>query len=316
MREPDRTELESLVASFEAGSTAARPQRQRAVSAVATRQGQVQEAFDSVAGWDELRRRSEAIRSEHASDITRSIAESKRVAAERAAADGQRLESLANAARVVLDDRAPEPDGVAPWVPDRQPVLFIRSTPGATLRDSHIEQDANWAKWEASASGDAIATTGSEKLSFFHLWQNPRRRTLLVDITVGLTLRGHASANADGMGFPAGLLWADSQVDVDVSAQLSVWPLWLAHAPQPVHAVPVASSSARGGVFGDAETASISDNVYVQAVRYAVPRGAYILIEASVVADFRCYSGTAEADFASADSFRVDCPYCVVISVG
>ena len=76
---------------------------------------------------------------------------------------------------------------------------------------------------------------------------------------------------------------------------------------------PAAITMSSTGCADSAGTA-IAANAEAQAIRVAVPRQAYIMIEAAVVADFECTLGSrAAVDFASADAYRIDYPYCYVV---
>ena len=261
-------------------------------------------AVDDIPGLSALRTAAEQIQAERADAMRHYVDESKSNAVEQAAAILGR--------RGLLDEVAPEPEGMATDIEPSLPVEFIRSTPGASLRDQQIAEGDTWAQWECTVTGTGIRTDATETLSFFFLWQNPRRKAVRANITSGLSMRGHADASAEGSGFPASLFFPDARVDIDVRSRLTVWPLWLPHTPQPFQAVDVAHCGVSGGAFSHSSAAAIAANPAFQVVAYFVPREAYLLIETSVVADFRCYSGTGEIDFASADAFRVDFPYCFV----
>lgn len=312
MGQPNRDELEEMVASVEASPfVQGSRQRARSTTPPVARDDVIAAALGGISGMGDVQAELERRRRERQVELRRFRDESKRRVIEESSGAAQRLADQLRAQRDVFDATAPEPDGIAPWVPESTPVLFIRSSAGGILRDSQVDGDS-WAKWECTVSAEAIEQTASERVSFYHLWQNPGRRTVLVDINVGMSVRGHADCEAHGMGVPAGWFWPDTRADVDVSARLTVWPLWIPEAAEPVHAVSLASISARAGSFGDAEATAITANVGLRAARYAVPREAYILIEASVVGDFTTYSGDGAVDLASG-GFRVDCPYCVVV---
>jgi hypothetical protein len=311
---PDPHELEDMVAALEVSPFAPAsigPQHAGPTTPPVALDDAIAAAMGGISGLGDLQSELERRRQEREAGLRRFRDASKRRASLHSDTVAQRLAGRLIAWRDVFDAAAPEPDGVAPWVPETTPVLFIRSSAGGTLRDSQVD-GSSWAKWECTVSADAIERTATERVSFYHLWQNPGRRTVLVDVNVGMTVRGHAGCEAHGMGVPAGWFWPDTRSDVDVSARLTVWPLWIPEAAEPVHTVPLASISARAGSFGDAEATAISANVVLRTARYAVPREAYILIEASVVGDFTTTSGDGEVDLATG-SFRVDCPYCVVI---
>lgn len=314
MRAPGPDELKAMVEAAERPTKpASKGHRLKKPSPAAHISG-LTDSISRLPGFAEISSAASAAQLEHTEELRRFREESKRLAAAESAHAQDLLAGEARAWDALVDDRAPEPDGIAPWEPERTPVLFVRTSPGGSLHDFGIVDGDNWAKWEARASGDAIATKATVKVSFFHLWQNPRRRRTMADITVGLTANGSLSAEAEGMGFPASLFWPDSRSEVTMTARLTVWPLWVPDTSQPYQSVSLASVSASGGTFSDSSGTGVAQGTQLQAVAIAVPRGDSLLIEASIVAEFYCYSGDAEADFASDASFRVRCPYCIVAS--
>lgn len=314
MRAPNRDELEAMVAAAERRALlgpkdpgVVKPPRSHHLANIAN-------SFSSLPQFLDVASKTESARTERGEALGRYLDESRTVASSRAAAATDLLAAESKAWDVLIDDRAPEPDGIAPWDPERTPVLFVRTATGGSLHDFGIEDGNNWAKWSARATGDAIASRFTTKVSFFHIWAGPRRRASRADITVGLSASGHLSTNADGMGFPAGLFWDDSSCEVKVSARLTIWPLWVPDAQQPFQSVSIGRSYSSGDILGDADAAAVVNGTQLQAVQVAVPRASSLLIEASIVAELDAYMGTAEADFASEPSFNVRCPYCIVIS--
>jgi len=214
--------------------------------------------------------------------------------------------------RGVLDDQAPEPVGIAPEIEPSLPVEFIRTSPGGRLGEQQIADGDTWAKWDSTVESGSIGTTTTEWLSFFFLWHNPRKRNLRVDITSGFSMRGHMDVHAEGNGFPASLFFPDGRVDIDVRARMTVWPLWLPNTPQPYQSLDLATLDVSASTFSHSEAAAVAANPAMQQISYFVPRDAYLLIETGIVADFSVYQGTGKLDFASADAFRADFPYCFV----
>jgi hypothetical protein len=228
---------------------------------------------------------------EHDAELRRLADDARRSAIEQSAEAAERLDAVVMSERAAL--QALREDWRNPWVPSWPPVYFIRSTPGARLGDTHIEDAKSWAKWDC----------------FFHLWQNTEEQLVLADISVRLNLTGHFECSAEGNGVPAGWFW-ENRGTADVSARLTIWPLWIAHDPlqQPQHIVPVADLTVTAGVFSHSADTSINQSLLVRTARYAVPTEAFILIEASVALD---HIGISDLDFASGD-FRVGSPYCFV----
>jgi hypothetical protein len=306
MLEPDVANLEAMVAEAEAKSRELRraTARPRDDYPVLRASGESASSIvtDALALSDASRADLDRIRQEHASELRRRAEDSKNAAINGSGAASKRLDALVGAEPAARDLDVSDEWG-NPWLPFWPSVLFVRSSLGGTLVDSHLEDSASWAKWQCTAelSGD------TEKVSFFHLWQNPKRRWKLADISVRLTPLGHFECSAGGWGFPGGF-WSESRTEATVSAHLSVWPLWLphdeSHAPQ--DSVELERLVATARYFDDSEQAAISQSVLVQTARYAVPPEGWILIEASIALD---PGGSAEVDFASG-GFRIGCPLC------
>lgn len=308
MLEPDLSKLEAMVAEAEAKATELRPAApalDRYPGLQASREGLSSIVTHALTLTEADRSKLDRLRREHDAELRRFADDAKRVSIEGSAEASRRLDALATAERAALA-ALPDDDWRNPWVPSWPPVYFIRSSPGGSLVDSQIAEAHTRAKWRCTTGS---LSSGSEKLSFFHLWQNPKDSWALADISVRLNLTGHFECSAEGWGVPAGW-WSESRSDAEVSARLAVWPLWLSHDPSqpPQHSVRLARLAATAGVFDSSEQTSINQSVLVRTVRFAIPAEAFILIEACVVLD---HAGSADVDFASGD-FRVECPYCFV----
>ena len=262
----------------------------------------------------ELKSAADSARSERAEQLRRYLEESRQWAADESARSTERLARLMDHRRDLLGERPEEPDGIAPWVPEFTPVSFVKTTPGGSLHDFDIGGNDPWAKWSATVENEGVPdpnrAPGPEKVSFFHLWQNSQRRPVLIDVSVGLTASGHLSAEADGGGF-AGWLFGQSAI-VDVTAELTIWPIWDPEARDTEDSKPLGSASAKGGFFGDSSGQAINQAVTVEASGIRMPSQRWVLIEASIAAELTCADGKAVADFATADAFRVGCPWCLV----
>lgn len=310
MHDPGRDELEAMMSAVEAREAALRQARRRSSSEAM--RARLEAALNSAAGFDELREATERLRRERATEMENAAARSREIARETVAGAAEALGSLSEARRVLIDDRAPEATEAAPWTPSEPPIFFIRSTPGGSVHDYNTASGVSWAKWSAAHEGAGLAHP--ERLSFNYVWQNTAQRRVLVDVTVGLTLKGHISAEASGAGFPGGLFFPDTRGEVNVRTEVRIWPLWLPQTFIPGSSVQVEQISANADVLDDSADTAVATNTEAQAIRVAVPRQAYIMIEAAVVADFDCtLSSSAAVDFASADAYRVDYPYCFVV---
>lgn len=314
MRTPNQSDLESLIAAAEAEATeslraAPTPDQYPALRRSRDRISTL--VTDALARIDVNGSELDQLQREHTAELRRIAEDAKSNAIGRSEGASRRIEA---AVTVQRDALALLPfDPLDPTTHLLLSALFVRSSPtGENLGDSHLEPGLNWAKWRCQVSGDAIRSRGAEKVSFYILWQNPREVAVLADILVRLTINGHCECNADGTGV-ASWFFPDSQSEVDISAQLTIWPLWLSHAPRlPVAITPIADVSAGGGFFGDSNEESISAAPAVMTTQFAIPANAYILIEASVVAEYDALNGSVDVDFASGDLFNVGFAYGAV----
>lgn len=253
----------------------------------------------------------ERLQCEHNAELRRIAEDAKREAVERSGEASRRLEAQVSSQRAALDALPDDPFGPGSHL--LLSALFVRSSPTAgNLKDSHLEPGLNWAKWRSQVSGDAIRRQTSEKISFYILWQNPKDVSILADFLVRLTINGHCECSASWGGV-ASWFFPDSRSEVEISARLTMWPLWLPDAPRlPVYIAPIANVYAEGGFLGDSQGGSISAAPAVVTTQFAIPANGYVLIEASVVAEHDYLDGSADADFASGDLFGVGFAYGVV----
>jgi hypothetical protein len=307
VQEPELYELEAMIAEAETKAIELRPAApdpDKYLALQASRERTSAIVMNALGLSEAGRSELERLRREHDAESRRLADDAKRIAIEGSAEASRRLDTLVASERSALN--ALPDDWRDPWLPWWPPVYFIRSTPGGLLGATLIEDAKSWAKWRCTTPD---ISGGTEKLSFFHLWQNSEDSLILADISVRLNLTGHFECSAKGWGLPGGW-WEESHSDADLSSRLTVWPLWLADDPlqQPQFNVPVAHLDVTAGVFDWSTETSINESVLLRTTRYAVPAEAYILIEASVALDHR---GGSDIDFASGD-FRVGCPYCFV----
>jgi hypothetical protein len=308
-RVPERAELEAMVADGEAQATEGRrfpaaPDRYRELRASRQRASEI--VVEALGLSDAARAELQRLKDDHDAALRRFAFEAKEHTLHGSAEASRRLEALAGAERTVLDpDRL---DEHSPWITSSPPVVFIRATPtGGDLHDSSLDEGNVWAKWRCTT---AHLSSGTEKVSFFHAWQNPHQSLVLADITVKLNLTGHFECSAEGWGVPAGWFTEERSVG-DLAARLTLRPLWIPYDPSqhPQNAVQLERLVAVAGVFDDTEETAVNASALLTATRFAVPAASSILIEAAVAVD---YANSTDVDFASGDDFRVSRPYCFV----
>ena len=149
----------------------------------------------------------------------------------------------------------PEPDGIGTEVEPSLPVYFIRTSAGGRLGEQQIADGDTWAKWDCTVESGSIRTTTTESLSFFFLWHNAQEEERPRQYHQRIQHAGSADTHAEGNGFPASLFFPDARVDVDVSARLTVWPLWLPNTPQPFQTMDIATCGVSAGTFSHSQAA-------------------------------------------------------------
>lgn len=313
MRDLTRSELEAIVADAEANPTLSRsaasktraddPRRQRRDRLSATVSEEIKRLPLDHGRLESLAREDRGV-------LRRRAEEARRSAVDAAGEAAKRLDALVTSPHGPL--------GVNPvdWEPGSfvlETVDFIRSWPTPeNLRDSHVGQASNWAEYAVNQSGDSLDRHFSERVSFYTFWRNPRQNAVVATALARLKVNGHCGCSAEGEGV-ASWFFDNSLAHVDVSARLTLWGLWTDPALRvPVGNVPLGSVTARGGFFGDDAETSITAAPLVVGAGFPIPARAYILIEASVIADYELLDGSVDLDFTSG-AFRIECPGMGVI---
>src|SRR5262249_30147743 len=120
----------------------------------------------------------------------------ERAKARRTRAEEQRRRAIQNSAAVdkLLSGWAPVlPADPMNIIIDR--ATFIRSyADQGVVTDSNIGSLGTWAKYKFERrSDDAVIETGTGRLSFFVLWQNPRSDTIVASVGPRVQMNAHLS---------------------------------------------------------------------------------------------------------------------------
>lgn len=190
-------------------------------------------------------------------------------------------------------------------------VTFIRSfTGGGVVVDSEIGSLDSWARYRLDSSGDAITGSGTGRLSFFTLWQNPRSEQVVVTAGARLVVNAHLSVDAQWNGVASWFI-GGSEARATVRARTTVWALWDSTVKSIVHDRILADAGATGGFFGGDDSASIAFNEFLPASGFTVPASANILVEVELLTEWVATGGSVRLD-AEGGSFRVSVPHLIL----
>ncbi len=235
----------------------------------------------------------------------------ERAEARRSRADEQRRLAIKNSA------------AVAKWISGRTPVLpadpmnvildrvtFIRSfADQGVVTDSNIGSLDSWAKYKFQHSGDAIGVTGTGRLSFFVLWQNPRTETIMANVGPRVQVNANLSVDADWNGVAA-WFFPDSKALATVRARTTVFAMD-SSINSIVSDVILGTVDAMGGFFGGDDSTSLAVDQFMPGAGVFVPAEAFILIEVSLVTEYQLLDGSVDLDADSA-SFQVTVPHLII----
>jgi hypothetical protein len=222
-------------------------------------------------------------------------------AIEASGAVGTRLSELTPA--VPVD---PSPTNV---IIDR--VTFIRTFgAGDVITDSNIGSLDSWARYRLHASSDGVRHDGVGRLSFFVLWQNPRKTAIVANVGPRIELNAHLAVDADWNGVAAWFI-GGSEARGTVRARTTVWAMWNPAVQGIVSDVILGGAAATGGFFGGDDGISLAVNQFVPGTGFSIPKQAYILIEVSLLTEYNVISGSLDMDAASG-AFKVSVPHLII----
>jgi hypothetical protein len=188
-------------------------------------------------------------------------------------------------------------------------VTFIRSFAGAgSVADSEIHSLNSWARYRLNGSA-GVTESGTGRLSFFTLWQNPRNEPVVVTTGARLVVNAHLSVDAEWQGV-ADWFIGGSSAQATVRARTTVWAMDSSQKSI-VHDSILAQTAASGGFFGDDNSASIAFNEFLSTSGVVVAARAYILIEVELRTEWTATNGSIALDAASG-SFKVSVPHLIL----
>jgi hypothetical protein len=185
-------------------------------------------------------------------------------------------------------------------------VLFIRSfLDQGLVIDSNIAPGDNWARYKLEASAGAVEESGTGRLSFFTLWQNPRNKGVILQPTASLVVNAHLSTGADWGGV-ASWFFPDSEARASVRARTTVWRMD-SSISSIVADLNLGSAGASGGFFGDDNDTSIEFSGLLPTSGVQVQVQQYVLIEVELLTEWTALDGQIHLD-AESGSFKVSVP--------
>jgi hypothetical protein len=190
-------------------------------------------------------------------------------------------------------------------------VTFIRTfADQGVITDSNIGSLDSWAKYKYQpSSSDAFLETGSGKLSFFVLWQNPRSDTIVANVGPRVQVNANLSVSADWNGVASWYL-PDSRAIATVRSRTTVFAMD-SSINSIVSDVILGNDSVSGGFFGGDDSTSLVVDQFMPGAGVFVPANAFILIEVSLVTEWQLLDGSVTLDAASGD-FKVTVPHLII----
>ncbi len=238
----------------------------------------------------------------------------ERAFARRARADEQRRRAVEES--TAIERRLAGLTPVLPIDPESRNVIidrvtFIRTFAEAgVVTDSHIGSLDNWARYRLQPPGGGLNKTGTGRLSFFVLWQNPRNDAIVANVGPRVVVNAYLSVDADWNGVAAWFL-GGSEVRATVRARTTVWAMWDASVQAIVSDMILGSAGATGGFFGGDDSTLIAVNQFIPGSGFFVPAQAFVLIEVTLLTEYHQTSGSLDLDAASG-ALRVSVPHLIV----
>jgi hypothetical protein len=251
-------------------------------------------------------RKVDQLRKQASAELQRIVQAERRDAVKRSTQAKAALKSHVVSRRKALDARLALP--LAPPYPIKldKPFLIWASPHSNIIYDSRIEPNNSWAKVKVEGASDSLKH-GSEKLSFYFIWDNPSDYHAVINAATFLALTGYGHAYADGSFWH---WYIGNSSSVALTAYLYVWEWW--NQPPTVAQYDhdhIGGVGAHGGLTDDSNFAVFS-GAYDLAIDQCVvaPRGTVVF---EVALDFLYLilgGGSFEADF-QYGSLDIKCPY-------
>jgi hypothetical protein len=232
--------------------------------------------------------------------------------ARRAQADERRRRAIASSA------------AVGKWISGQKPVLplddpmniiidrvtFIRTfADEGVVTDSSIGSLDSWAKYRFQRTGDAITESGSARLSFFVLWQNPRTQTIVANVGPRVQVNANLSVDAEWNGV-ADWVGFQSKALATVRSRTTVFAMD-SSINSIVNDTILGTVDTDGGFFGGDDSTSLAVDQFMAGAGVIIPAEAFVLIEVSLVTEWQLLSGSVDLD-ADSGSFKVTVPHLII----
>lgn len=232
--------------------------------------------------------------------------------ARHARADKERLRAIQASAAVDawLSGLTPAPLDPGPTIAVIDQVTFIRSFGVGVVTDSGISSTDNWARYQLQVSADAVDQIGAGRLSFFILWKNPRTRAIIANVDPRVSVNAYLAVNAEWNGVGDWFI-GGSEALATVRARTTVWAMWTPSLQGVVSDVILGSAGATGGFFGGDDSISLAVNQLIPGTGFFVPAKESILIEVSLLTEYKLANGSLHLDAGSGD-LKVSMPHLII----
>jgi len=246
----------------------------------------------------------------------------RRIAERRKAEAVERSSSAKDTLRHGVESRRKVMEHLAELTPPESPTIAVPKfyelldrpftilpTGGVYLHAEHVESANSWAKF--TVDSDSVA--GSEYLSFYFLWVNPRDTHAVIDVDAYLVLNGFCQVESDGGYFPG-----IRQSSINLYALLHLLEWWnqpptspLRQVDQSQHAFALYIDT--GGWLD--HNATKSEEVFrgydLRYNLFLVPPHGVVVFEVALNVAHISTEGSIHVDFASGD-FEVLCPAVLI----
>jgi hypothetical protein len=256
-------------------------------------------------GFDE--KTYQALRKQHRAELERVVSQLDAEAIRRSARVGQAVHGRIKGQTDALKQlAASKPFFPFPLVTLDTPFLIWATPRSNIISDSHIEAFNSWAKFRVESSD----SSGTHKLSFYYLWDNPSEFYAAINASTFMGATGRLKASVSGG--PSGISPTSRYSDVYCSANFALWSWWR----QPPISTPYTSQSLASvhefaSFWDKSEAVSVADGANLNQTMYLVSSKGTVVFEVMLQITYYNGHGRALADFESGD-FRVSSPVVVV----
>jgi hypothetical protein len=256
-------------------------------------------------GFDQKTYRT--LRKQHEAALDRVMSRLDAKAVSRSTRDGRavhgRIKSQVDALKQFT---ASKPFFPFPFVTLDRPFLIWATPRSNIISDSQIEAFNSWAKFRVESSD----SSGTHKVSFWYLWDNPSEFYAAINATTFMGATGRLRAYVSGGA--SGISPTSRYSNVFCGANFAVWSWWR----QPPVSTPyttqsLASVHEYASFWDKAEAVPVAAGANLNQTMYLVPPQGTVVFEVTLQISYNNGYGRALADFESGD-YRVSSPVVVI----